>query len=824
MITLDTTVEELFEMDLLKSIRAFNCCKLAKFVTVEDLMCYYQGNGNSFMSLRNCGKKTNIELIEVCQNLVSWGVKPICYDKIDEPIEEGISIKQIQGKLKQMYLSNGLSLSVSLQQLYDFGYIKSIRCVNSCFNYDIITLFDLLEYYLLNGTFLGVRNLGKKSEKELLDIVSPVLEEYKSIKNEVHVVTISERKEVCSTKFDVFFKSFISDFCIDKGVDISSFDSFSFTDSKNSVNNRFGINDVYLFHDFVKYYFLYAKKNEIDRDISGRLNAVFFNYLDSFPSKLLEAVSEMDEALRLYVDVKCDALLYENKCPVSISGFRKLIEYCFSYDIEKRSKRSTTNKLLSELYDFICKSRQLDVKKCIVQDVREFIRLDRCDYNFVADFILSNNCFPLFYLLEHYYKDIMVEYKLAKRKKSLKSGRLKSIVSFAFRYGIGGGEHMTLKQISNCMGVSTERIRQYAKKGVIKTIGFDRYNWNGYFANRVNAVGAKYVLNELPTKIKETERLDSSETTILDVIEELSAFLVFNYNNQKYILSVEKKEQKKVEKAIKTVLYEVEQKRVEDKVVLIKDYFPSNIDVKYVNALVSLISVILENDNCCSVYGDKLILYKNQHKNIEELSVAVLEESGKPMTAEEILQKVLEKEPTHKVTNVSQLKHYLFVNEKIHAIGKTGLYGLIKWGVKTVTIRGLAAEYLIQKGTPQKIECIFDYVSRVFPNLNIHSLETNLKLDKKIVFVGNGTYALLDQKYSFDESKTSITITQLIKDLKCFIESNRSFPAAFSIDQKEENLHDSWYDVIERLDELSFEDRNAINEFKELYECFIPKE
>jgi hypothetical protein len=47
------------------SIKASNLCRQNKLLTLNDLLDYYQSN-KSFMNLRNCGRKTELELREIC--------------------------------------------------------------------------------------------------------------------------------------------------------------------------------------------------------------------------------------------------------------------------------------------------------------------------------------------------------------------------------------------------------------------------------------------------------------------------------------------------------------------------------------------------------------------------------------------------------------------------------------------------------------------------------------------------------------------------------------------------------------------------------------
>ena len=60
--------------DLLKdgkiSVRASNCCLNANFDSLLDVIEFYE-NGHSFLTIRNAGKKTCLELENLCKQYIS---------------------------------------------------------------------------------------------------------------------------------------------------------------------------------------------------------------------------------------------------------------------------------------------------------------------------------------------------------------------------------------------------------------------------------------------------------------------------------------------------------------------------------------------------------------------------------------------------------------------------------------------------------------------------------------------------------------------------------------------------------------------------------
>jgi len=58
------TIDKIYKREEI-SARSYNICKDNGLHSVSDLKRYYHQN-NSFDKLRNCGRKSNEELIEIC--------------------------------------------------------------------------------------------------------------------------------------------------------------------------------------------------------------------------------------------------------------------------------------------------------------------------------------------------------------------------------------------------------------------------------------------------------------------------------------------------------------------------------------------------------------------------------------------------------------------------------------------------------------------------------------------------------------------------------------------------------------------------------------
>jgi hypothetical protein len=130
------TIEEIFVYEDF-SARLLNVCIYNNLKDLSSILKYYQEN-KTFNKLRNCGAKSNKELIELCLKYIPYGnINNINYISIDE-----------------IYNSEDISP----------------RSFNVCNNNGLHDLSSILKYYKQNKTFNKLRNCGAKSNKELIDL------------------------------------------------------------------------------------------------------------------------------------------------------------------------------------------------------------------------------------------------------------------------------------------------------------------------------------------------------------------------------------------------------------------------------------------------------------------------------------------------------------------------------------------------------------------------------------------------------------------------------------------------------------------------------
>ena len=130
------TIKEIYRKGEI-NIRSFNVCIDNKINSLKDLKNFFKVY-STFKKLRNCGNKSNEELIAIC---------------------------------KKYYLNkdNIVLEKITLNDLYKKGELN-VRSFNVCNDSNIKFLEDLKKFYAKHNSFKKLRNCGNKSNQELISV------------------------------------------------------------------------------------------------------------------------------------------------------------------------------------------------------------------------------------------------------------------------------------------------------------------------------------------------------------------------------------------------------------------------------------------------------------------------------------------------------------------------------------------------------------------------------------------------------------------------------------------------------------------------------
>lgn len=154
-------LSKLSDYDL--SIRAVNCLESINVITIKDLLPL---NFDALSSIRNCGEKTAIEIVDFIALIK--GKYGISEDPMTTEVAEQPSCSEKNGERLNDY-------TIILRYKLSFANL-SVRAVNCLKSLNVVTIADLLP--LNYHTLMTVQNCGKKTALEIVDFIASVKEKY----------------------------------------------------------------------------------------------------------------------------------------------------------------------------------------------------------------------------------------------------------------------------------------------------------------------------------------------------------------------------------------------------------------------------------------------------------------------------------------------------------------------------------------------------------------------------------------------------------------------------------------------------------------------
>jgi hypothetical protein len=160
------TIKEIFLNEEI-SVRAFNTCKNNKIETISELKEFYRTYG-SFKPFRNCGSKTNSELVKIYFKYFDY----VDCNREEIKINSSSSIVELLNKLdkKQIVLINNF-ISIHTQQLSARNSNAIYNLLNNDLEINSLAFnFFLKEKYHLNN----IPNIGKISIPEIINYLDKI--------------------------------------------------------------------------------------------------------------------------------------------------------------------------------------------------------------------------------------------------------------------------------------------------------------------------------------------------------------------------------------------------------------------------------------------------------------------------------------------------------------------------------------------------------------------------------------------------------------------------------------------------------------------------
>lgn len=633
------TIDEIYRNENL-SVRSYHACKYSGLETIGDIITFYREN-SSFYKLRNCGKKSNEELIEL-------------YDKYKDN-DYGFD------EIYQVKIENKLGIIISELSRNQREVINSFIQINT------------------NGLSIRSQNA-----------IKTFLEENLKIKNFADKILFTD------------------------GFDIKKI---------RNVGTR-SVSELEVYINIIKDFIVEVSKNENDKYLIGLKNKFLIQKTFSLPS-IPEEILESESIFQLINFLINQNALYDVN---QIKIFRK------SFKIYYNAPQLSLDNIALEVN--LTRERVRQVRKIILEELFNKLLFIR---NFNENLLQKYNIDNTQYYIE--ISDTQVESINVKNKTNFS----KEFITYVI-YSYWSNEY---ELIGNCEDVLQPKF----------FTARNRHNWNNfYLIKKELVVEFDFVLLANDINVRLSDRIE--ETYSFSFKSYLSKFLV---NNSLEILN--------------SIIGVAEK--------IVNQEFEIYIDLE-----------------------DNLIFERNSSKSGFEYSYEALQELGKPSKVNEITQKITELHPNYKTDDAKVRTTLKRINGFV-PIGRKSVFGLKKWeeefeNFKGGTIRQITEDFLQCINEPKHISVIADHVIKFRPGTYERSILDNLKADESglFVFYKDSTVGLSYKKYDTDiftplsSLKRSVikTWAESFILLTEFINNEKRLPYSSGCPEEEIQLY-RWYNI-----------------------------
>lgn len=261
--------------------------------------------------------------------------------------------------------------------------------------------------------------------------------------------------------------------------------------------------------------------------------------------------------------------------------------------------------------------------------------------------------------------------------------------------------------------------------------------------------------------------------------------------------------------------------------------FLTNNNIDFLDLLFPICEKIVNDEFQLYLDLDENLNFKrNTSRQAHEYAYEALEQLGKPSKVKEIFEKVIELHP-HYETEEAKIRVAMKRKDGFVPIGRKSVFGLKKWeneleNFKGGTIRDIVEEFLMQFSEPKHISDITVHVLKYRPKSNQYSILQNLKLDESgsYVFFKGSHIGLTSKKYESDFKKISEvmktdkkTWEERFEILQNFISIEKRLPFSNGVPENEIKLY-RWLNVQKGKQDKGKLDKNKEERINGLLEKF----
>lgn len=571
---------------------------------------------------------------------------------------------------------------MTIEELYKKNKIN-VRLYNICTRNKFESIDDLKRYYLEHTTFINLRNCGRKSNEELVELCIKYEGDFYEIK------TIEVKDESSLIKEENPLKSIVSRLTLVQ---------------REVINNFIYVNSNYL---------TVRSKNGILHYLNGNLK------IKNFAEKIL-----FDE----YFDAK-DIKNVGQKSVEEIDLFILIVkEYLIEISKfeDEESLLKIKNKFLME-----CLFPNSNVPNSLLESASIFP---------IVQFLLDK------YSLFDKTKTVIVKssFKIFNKQEWLTLDEIAEIVDLS-RERVRQLRGVCLKEMYDNLAFIQNFDEDLYQKYSIDT-GTNYINIDDNTVEIINAKNKTLFSKEFIMYILYVYLHDNFLLVgnIEDVLQ-IKYFNSRNRHNWKsfYLINTELAQEFDFENFTSDIHRRINSKIDKTYSFNFKSYlsgFLKTNNIDYLNELSSISEHIINTE--FELYlnlNEELIFKRNTIKSAYEYAFEALEEIGEPSHINEIYKKVSEIHPNYD-TNEEKLRSAMQREKIFTPISRTSVYGLKKWenkweDFKGGSIRDIVIEKLIKSNRPLHIVELLNEVHKYREETNIRNLITNLKLENNNTFV-----------------------------------------------------------------------------------------
>lgn len=355
--------------------------------------------------------------------------------------------------------------------------------------------------------------------------------------------------------------------------------------------------------------------------------------------------------------------------------------------------------------------------------------LDDAQCRFAIQHREKHGFYPMMYLLNRYM-----------RTSEARRDRIYSEV-----HGMRGGKPRTHTEMARAMGLSRERVRTLATSGNQEVFGsplMKSEDWKCY-----------YGLFALPYLTAETEEcVETARRERLGTWFQVTARLVALRGGRGYevrrvgdvTVVVNRRMMPTMDfgKCAERLEQAKQARYTDDTRVSIRSCVGQDVKGEELTHALALAAYVARTAMGLEVNGRLEMEMRQNQVDVGAELQGFLEETGHPLTLDELFRRFKRKYPDHKYGSAEQLRRFLY-RPHVRAIGKSSTYGLDTWsGVYYGNISDLVEKLLRESGRPMRLQEIARRVKERFPRTNANSVGTLISLDTKGRFrkVGKGLY------------------------------------------------------------------------------------